>query len=94
MVGSHWEEDARGDSRLCARVTASPRDVLEVTREIINAVAGLLMGLSRMDPQRLTAGGHAFDAITLRCGKCNIKAIDRQSGEERPRRTDLKLSRR
>jgi hypothetical protein len=30
------------------------------------------MGLSRMDPQRLTAGGHAFDAITLRCGKCNM----------------------
>jgi hypothetical protein len=30
------------------------------------------MGLSRMDPQRLTAGGHAFDAITLRCRKCNM----------------------
>jgi hypothetical protein len=24
------------------------------------------------DPRRLTAGGHAFDAITLRCGKCNM----------------------
>jgi len=31
-----------------------------------------LMGLSRIDPQRLTAGGHAFDAITLRCSKCNM----------------------
>jgi hypothetical protein len=31
-----------------------------------------LMGLSRMDPQRLTAGGHVFDAITLRCRKCNM----------------------
>jgi hypothetical protein len=30
------------------------------------------MGLSRRDPQRLTAGGHAFDAITLRCRKCNM----------------------
>jgi hypothetical protein len=30
------------------------------------------MGLSRIDPQRLTAGGHAFDAITLRCRKCNM----------------------
>jgi len=30
------------------------------------------MGLSRIDPQRLTAGGHAFDAITLRCRKCNV----------------------
>ena len=24
------------------------------------------------DPRRLTAGGHAFHAITLRCGKCNM----------------------
>ena len=24
------------------------------------------------DPRQLTAGGHAFDAITLRCGKCNM----------------------
>jgi hypothetical protein len=24
------------------------------------------------DPRRLTAGGHTFDAITLRCGKCNM----------------------
>ena len=31
-----------------------------------------LMGLSRIDPQRLRAGGHAFDAITLRCRKCNM----------------------
>jgi hypothetical protein len=30
------------------------------------------MGLSRIDPQRLTAGGHAFDAVTLRCRKCNM----------------------
>jgi hypothetical protein len=30
------------------------------------------MGLSRIDPQRLTAGGHAFDAITLRCRNCNM----------------------
>jgi hypothetical protein len=30
------------------------------------------MGLSRIDPQWLTAGGHAFDAITLRCRKCNV----------------------
>jgi hypothetical protein len=30
------------------------------------------MGLLRTDPQRLTAGGHAFDAITLRCRKCNM----------------------
>jgi len=30
------------------------------------------MGLLRTDPQPLTAGGHAFDAITLRCRKCNV----------------------
>ena len=30
------------------------------------------MGLSRIDPQRLTAGGHAFDAITIRCRKFNM----------------------
>ena len=24
------------------------------------------------DPRQLTAGGHAFDAITLRCGKCSM----------------------
>jgi len=30
------------------------------------------MGLSRIDPQRLTAGDHALDAIKLRCRKCNM----------------------
>jgi hypothetical protein len=41
------------------------------------------------DPRRLTAGGHAFDAITLRCGKCNMprrewdESRGRQSVSER-----------
>jgi len=41
------------------------------------------MGLSRMDPQRLTAGGHVFDAITLRCAKCNItrREWDKSNGK-------------
>ena len=30
------------------------------------------MGLSQRNYERLTAGGHAFDAITLRCRKCNM----------------------
>jgi hypothetical protein len=41
------------------------------------------MGLSRIDPQRLTAGGHAFDAITLRCVKCNMtrREWDKSNGK-------------
>jgi hypothetical protein len=30
------------------------------------------MGLLQRNYERLTAGGHAFDAITLRCRKCNM----------------------
>ena len=30
------------------------------------------MGLSQRNYERLTAGGHAFNAITLRCRKCNM----------------------
>jgi hypothetical protein len=42
-----------------------------------------MMGLLRTDPQRLTAGGHAFDAITLRCRKCNVtrREWDKSNGK-------------
>jgi hypothetical protein len=43
------------------------------------------MGLLRTDPQRLTAGGHAFDAITLRCRRCNMsrREWDQSKGKAR-----------
>jgi hypothetical protein len=46
-------------------------------------VGRLQMGLSRRDPQRLRAGGYAFDAITLRCRKCNMtrRGWDKTNGK-------------
>ena len=40
------------------------------------------------DPRRLTAGGHAFDAITLRCGKCSMprREWDESRGDTLARR--------